>query len=885
MVNGNTSILNAAQLRFPRIMSQESNGNVDHSNLQGSMIAASQVDERYQRNNTAADSLTNGGTTMTLPSVQNNRNGGLPTSALPNSMNQNDLMTRHLQLAQLLKNNFAAASTNPMIMQELQNLNNDILTKGGLGNVSFDPSGNNSMFGSGAGPQNVQQQLSNMGQPNLSANNAQLNAGLQSLQQALGNGGVLQSTLYQQQKSAPFNGNNPIPSNSDMNALAAKNISADLQAKNNLLASLSNSVKNNMGVSMSSGSDSHPNSSIADRTGLPSLVDTSKHLLGANNINLPLPTSSGNNSPLASAGTMGSNEIAINSRRSNSIDITNGAATGPSVGNHQISNLQAASLMGMVESQNKTDNQAYMETLQRMIQKPNNGVPTTNANSILSASLNTGNGNILPAGPEVSAQPPKGDAQTQKQQNDSYRDFSKVSNDGTDFSINQQPGKEPPFPVKLHRILSNSEYNDMISWLPHGRSWRVLKPKAFEETIIPLYFRHAKYASFMRQVNGWGFKRMTQGPDHNSYYHELFLRGMPHLCYKMRRPTRIARVDTDPDYNPDFYRLSAIAPLPNQGGDLIGAASNGGNANGLQGRGQNPSTGLQNPGLSALGNLAGMGNIRGINNLGGNNALTGLSNLAGMNNLNGLDGSLAANALLQQQLQGQNLNIGQQLGQQLGQQVPGVVQNQQNAGNNFGGLQNGASELSQLEALRQRRKELVRQLQFMVEGGNNIPVPAPSSSAGNVLNNNPPVPQLPGNISSLLTSNLGANAFGAGGNNTTSQLQQMLSLGMGGSTGQRPVLPNPTPSGQSTLENLSNSLANGALGGINPQLLMQNSFQGGGLNTNSMNNSLGLTGGVSGNQQAGLGLNNEMAQNLGMMLQNNQFMGQTNFPKTDPKQG
>ena len=61
-------------------------------------------------------------------------------------------------------------------------------------------------------------------------------------------------------------------------------------------------------------------------------------------------------------------------------------------------------------------------------------------------------------------------------------------------------GKEPPFPVKLHRILSNSEFREVITWLPHGRSWRVLKPKAFEEGIIPLYFRHAKYASFMRQV-------------------------------------------------------------------------------------------------------------------------------------------------------------------------------------------------------------------------------------------------------------------------------------------------------------------------------------------------------------------------------------------------
>lgn len=57
------------------------------------------------------------------------------------------------------------------------------------------------------------------------------------------------------------------------------------------------------------------------------------------------------------------------------------------------------------------------------------------------------------------------------------------------------------FPEILHRILSTPQFRDVISWLPHGRSWRVLKPKAFEERIIPLFFRHAKYTSFMRQVS------------------------------------------------------------------------------------------------------------------------------------------------------------------------------------------------------------------------------------------------------------------------------------------------------------------------------------------------------------------------------------------------
>lgn len=77
------------------------------------------------------------------------------------------------------------------------------------------------------------------------------------------------------------------------------------------------------------------------------------------------------------------------------------------------------------------------------------------------------------------------------------------------------------FPAKLHEILSRTDISDIIDWSPHGRSWRVYKPKAFEEKVIPQYFRHCKYNSFTRQVNGWGFRRITQGPDHNAYFHEV----------------------------------------------------------------------------------------------------------------------------------------------------------------------------------------------------------------------------------------------------------------------------------------------------------------------------------------------------------------------------
>ncbi|CAB9521306.1 shock factor protein 4 [Seminavis robusta] len=118
-------------------------------------------------------------------------------------------------------------------------------------------------------------------------------------------------------------------------------------------------------------------------------------------------------------------------------------------------------------------------------------------------------------------------------------------------------------------ILSSPEYQTIISWLPHGRAWRVLKPKEFEEKIIPKFFRSSKYASFMRQVNGWNFQRITTpGPDFNAYWHELFLRGLPDLCMRMKRPQK-NDPDTRHENPPDFYRVHKFSPLPPRSGEAV----------------------------------------------------------------------------------------------------------------------------------------------------------------------------------------------------------------------------------------------------------------------------------------------------------------------------
>lgn len=95
------------------------------------------------------------------------------------------------------------------------------------------------------------------------------------------------------------------------------------------------------------------------------------------------------------------------------------------------------------------------------------------------------------------------------------------------------------FPVKLHQLLSLPSENidpTVISWAPHGRCFSVHKPGEFKRTLMKVYFNQNSFASFIRQLNLYGFKRITRaGSDCGSYYHELFLRGKLQLCYRIQR--------------------------------------------------------------------------------------------------------------------------------------------------------------------------------------------------------------------------------------------------------------------------------------------------------------------------------------------------------------
>lgn len=76
-----------------------------------------------------------------------------------------------------------------------------------------------------------------------------------------------------------------------------------------------------------------------------------------------------------------------------------------------------------------------------------------------------------------------------------YRDFGHVAEDDEELGSEvpapqvQTRGSESSirvqkFPVKLYAILAQKEFQDIICWMPHGRSWKVLKPSLFESLVM-----------------------------------------------------------------------------------------------------------------------------------------------------------------------------------------------------------------------------------------------------------------------------------------------------------------------------------------------------------------------------------------------------------------
>lgn len=58
-----------------------------------------------------------------------------------------------------------------------------------------------------------------------------------------------------------------------------------------------------------------------------------------------------------------------------------------------------------------------------------------------------------------------------------------------------------PFLTKTYQLVEDSAINDVISWNEDGSSFVVWNPTAFARDLLPKYFKHNNFSSFVRQLN------------------------------------------------------------------------------------------------------------------------------------------------------------------------------------------------------------------------------------------------------------------------------------------------------------------------------------------------------------------------------------------------
>jgi len=104
-------------------------------------------------------------------------------------------------------------------------------------------------------------------------------------------------------------------------------------------------------------------------------------------------------------------------------------------------------------------------------------------------------------------------------------------------------GNVPAFLQKTYDFLDVPEYNNLICWNKEGNAFIVKNISGFADEVLPKYFKHNNFASFVRQLNMYDFHKIRHEDNENEFRHKFFKRGQRNLLSQIKRKSHEAQAE------------------------------------------------------------------------------------------------------------------------------------------------------------------------------------------------------------------------------------------------------------------------------------------------------------------------------------------------------
>lgn len=113
----------------------------------------------------------------------------------------------------------------------------------------------------------------------------------------------------------------------------------------------------------------------------------------------------------------------------------------------------------------------------------------------------------------------------------------------------ERPAKPNKFILRAYEMVNNPKFSDVISWTETGYSFAILNITQFTTKVLPVYFKHKNFSSFVRQLNMYDFHKERDTGDIQIYTHSSFIRGHPEKLNEVHRKTTDFLTDNGPSSN------------------------------------------------------------------------------------------------------------------------------------------------------------------------------------------------------------------------------------------------------------------------------------------------------------------------------------------------